>query len=196
MAKKPQTEQLAGAADLPGDLGIGFLGYHPLNLDEKLRLTVPARFKPVLQEKYATPGGRTVLVVTISLDRHYRNASVYPLKEWQSYIAQLEQMPVFDHTCQQLHRLLTSLAMPCELDAQGRIRLDKKIAELAGLEKRIVVIGRVRYFEIWDEKRFDEFVVDAMAHSDKLSESAAARLAPWTRAHTGAPAQAEPASQT
>jgi len=172
MARKPHPpdKKVAPLLTEPdGDLG--FLGNHPLNLDEKSRLMIPSRFKAVLQDKYREASGAINLVVTISPD-HYRNAAVYPLPEWKRYIGQLQRLPVLERHGQQLQRFVTSLASPCELDSAGRIRLDKKIAEVARLEKRVVVVGRGTHFEVWDEKRFDEFVEETIRDADSAADGA------------------------
>lgn len=176
MARKslpPESKSAQPLAEANGDLG--FLGNHPINLDEKLRLKVPAKLKAVLQRKYGGRSGTTTVVVTISLDR-YRNAAVYPLPEWKRYIGQLQRLPVLERHSQQLQRLVTSLASPCELDGQGRIRLDKKVVEVARLEKSVVVVGRGTHFEIWDQRRFDDFVEDTISHADTMSDSAVEQL--------------------
>jgi len=177
MARKSQPPE--DESSLPLDAGkgdLGFLGNYPLNLDEKLRLTVPARFKAILQRKCGGRSGATAVVVTVSLDRDFRNAAVYPLSEWKHYIGQLQGLSVLERHSQQLQRLVTSLASPCELDSQGRIRLSKKLVEVAQLEKHVLVVGRGTHFEIWDQRRFDEFVENTISHADTMSDSAVERM--------------------
>lgn len=157
------------------DGGLGFLGNHPLSLDDKLRITVPSRFKAILAEQYAAESGPLRVIVTLSLDE-YRNASVYPLPQWNRFLEQFQRLPALDRHRQQLMRLITSLACPAELDGQGRIRLDKKIVELTKLGKRVVAVGCDDHFEIWNEQRFDDFIDRAIGHIDNLTDSAMEQL--------------------
>jgi len=165
----PDKEAAALPTEMNGDLG--FLGNNPLTLDDKFRLIVPSAFKAVLQEKYRIGPGEIKVVVTISPDR-FRNVAVYPLSEWKRYIGELKRMPVLDRHSQQLQRFVTSLASPCELDSAGRIRLEKKVVEVAKLEKRVVVVGCGNHFEVWDEKRFDEFVEETIRNADTAADGA------------------------
>jgi len=171
-----EQPSLSGAQSADADLGL--LGNHPLSLDDKLRLTIPARFKALLQGKYGSSDAEPItMVVTISLERQYRNVAVYPVPVWRRYVQQFENRPAVDLRSQQLHRLVTSLATPVEMDGQGRIRIDKKIVEVAQLGKRVVLIGRGNSFEIWDERRFDAFVEDTLNNVDTMANTAMANMA-------------------
>mgnify|MGYP002534509979 CR=1 FL=1 len=46
----------------------------------------------------------------------------------------------------------------CELDSQGRIVVPQKLRRYAGLDKDVVFVGDEDHFEIWDAKRWDDFV--------------------------------------
>jgi MraZ protein len=169
----PSGGSAPSVADLSGDLG--FIGNFPMNLDDKLRLMVPARFKGLLQQKYGKGGGSIEVVVTVSPDKH-RNAAVYPIPEWKRYVAELQQAPLLNRYSQQLQRFVTSLATLCEMDSAGRVRLEKKIVEVARLEKRVIVVGCSNHFELWDEKRFDEFVEETIRNADSAADEAIDRM--------------------
>jgi MraZ protein len=172
MAEKsnPPDNELSQSA-LNSSEDLGFLGNSPLSLDDKLRFVVPTAFKTVLQEKYREAPGPIKVVVTISPDR-FRNVAVYPRAQWKRYMAEMEQTHVLDRHSRELRRLVTSLANPCELDSAGRIRLEKKVVEVAKLEKRVVAVGCTNHFEVWDEKRFDEFVEETFRNADAAADGA------------------------
>ena len=176
MARKNQPPVDQAAPEILGiDGGLGFLGNHPVSLDDKWRITVPARFKAIMYEKYATGSEPLRFVVTLSLDEH-RNASVYPLPEWKRFLEQFQRLPALDRHRRDLMRLITSLASVVEMDGQGRIRLDKKIVERTKLSKRVVVVGCEDHYEVWDEQRFDDFIDKAIGHIDNLTDSAMEQL--------------------
>jgi len=185
MSQKSRSSD-SGLSRLPAEQNgdLGFLGNNPLSLDEKFRLVVPSAFKTVLQKKYRQGTGAIKTVVTISPDR-FRNVAVYPLSEWKRYIAELKRMPVLDRHSRQLQRFVTSLASPCELDSAGRIRLEKKVVEVAKLEKRIVVVGCGSHFEVWDEKRFDEFVEETIRNADSAADGAVEHMSAATGSAPG-----------
>jgi len=169
----PSGGSAPSVAELSGDLG--FIGNFPMNLDDKLRLMVPARFKGLLQQKYGKGSEAIEVVVTVSPDKH-RNAAVYPIPEWKRYVAELQQAPLLNRYSQQLQRFVTSLATLCEMDTAGRIRLEKKIVEVARLEKRVIVAGRGAHFEIWSEKAFDDFVEETITNADAAADAAIERM--------------------
>lgn len=42
-------------------------------------------------------------------------------------------------------------ATDCEMDKQGRLLLHEKLRTFAGMDKKIVLIGQLNKFEIWNE---------------------------------------------
>lgn len=55
-------------------------------------------------------------------------------------------------------KVLYSKAKGVEVDSAGRIGISLAHREAADLNKDVVVIGDADHFEIWDAKRWDEFV--------------------------------------
>lgn len=55
-------------------------------------------------------------------------------------------------------KVLNSKAKGVEVDSAGRIGISSNQREVTGLDKDVVVIGDTDHFEIWDAKRWDEFV--------------------------------------
>ncbi len=125
-----------------------FRGINNLALDAKGRMAMPARYRERLME---TCGGR--LVVTVDRDRCLL---VYPLPEWEIIESQLVNLPSLNKQARLLQRLLIGHATEVELDSQGRILLPTMLREYAELDKKIVLIGQGKKFEIWDEQGWSE----------------------------------------
>lgn len=125
-----------------------FRGINNLAIDAKGRMAMPARYRDRLQE---TCGGR--LVVTVDRDRCLL---VYPLAEWELIEAQLVSLPSLNKQARLLQRLLIGHATEVELDSQGRILLPNMLRDYAGLDKKIVLIGQGKKFEIWDEQIWND----------------------------------------
>ena len=125
-----------------------FRGINNLALDTKGRMAMPARYRERLME---TCGGR--LVVTVDRDRCLL---VYPLHEWEIIEAQLVNLPSLNKQARLLQRLLIGYATEMELDSQGRILMPTMLREYAQLDKKIVLIGQGKKFEIWDEQSWNE----------------------------------------
>lgn len=111
-------------------------------------MAMPARYRERLLE---SSEGRLVLTV----DRDHC-LLVYPLPEWEIIEAKLVELPSLNKQARLLQRLLIGYATECELDSQGRILLPTMLRDFAGLDKKIVLIGQGRKFEIWDETTWDE----------------------------------------
>ena len=125
-----------------------FRGVNTLNLDAKGRMAMPARYRERLME---TCGGR--LVVTVDKDRCLL---VYPLPEWEIIEAQLIALPSLNKQARLLQRLLIGHATEVELDSQGRILLPTMLREYAAMEKKLILIGQGKKFEIWDDQVWSE----------------------------------------
>ena len=125
-----------------------FRGANALSLDAKGRLTIPTRYRDLLQSACQ---GR--LVATVD---HGPCLLIYPQPNWEVIERQLSDFPNFDEQTRQLQRLLIGFATECELDAQGRILLANTLREFASLDKRVMLVGQVNKFELWDEQTWTE----------------------------------------
>ena len=50
-----------------------------------------------------------------------------------------------------LRRFVIGNASECEMDAQGRLLLPEKLRKFATMDKKIVLVGQLNKFEIWNE---------------------------------------------
>lgn len=127
---------------------MNFRGINNLTLDAKGRMAMPSRYRERLLE---ICGGR--IVVTVDRDHCLL---VYPLPEWERIEDQLVNLPSLNKQARLLQRLLIGYATECEIDTQGRILLPPMLREFAGLNKKAVLIGQGKKFEIWDEDAWVE----------------------------------------
>jgi MraZ protein len=141
-----------------------FRGEYSLSLDAKGRLAIPSRYRERLVEDC---GGK--LIVTISLLE--RCLVVYPYPRWQRIEEVLKDLPTMDRQAQTINHLLIGHAVDCDMDGNGRVLLTQALRKFAALDKRIMMVGLVDKFELWDEagwlQRRDELLVDVPAiHED------------------------------
>ncbi len=140
-----------------------FRGINNLTLDAKGRMAMPSRYRDRLLEAC---GGK--LVITVDRDHCLL---VYPLPEWDIIESKLTALPSLNEQTRVLQRLLIGYATECELDSQGRILLPGMLREFAALDKKIVLIGQGKKFEIWDEASWNENQqqwLDTVQGSDEL----------------------------
>ncbi|WP_303901942.1 division/cell wall cluster transcriptional repressor MraZ [Thiohalomonas denitrificans] len=126
-----------------------FRGVAELNLDAKGRMAIPSRYRERLSERCSGQ-----LVATI--DTGERCLLLYPLPEWEVIERKLDALPTFNAQARRIQRLLMGHASDVDMDGNGRLLLPPPLRQYAGLEKRIVLIGQGKKFEIWDEDQWQQ----------------------------------------
>lgn len=120
-----------------------FRGVSSINLDDKGRLSMPARYRSELIESC---DGQ--IVITVGLDKCL---SLYPLPEFEEIERKLVKLPALHKKAKRLQRLIIGHATECEIDAQGRFLIPEPLRRFAGLERKVTLVGQGNKFEIWDE---------------------------------------------
>ena len=125
-----------------------FRGAFEHTMDEKGRLSIPSKYREILE---ASSDGE--LVVTVDPDRCL---SAYPLPEWQEIEAKLGEQSMLRREVRQLERFLIGNAVECTLDRHGRILVPNTLRSFAGLDRDVVVAGQIKKFEIWDQDQWSQ----------------------------------------
>lgn len=127
-----------------------FRGVTAINLDAKGRLAIPTRFRDELQECCERQ-----LVVTVAVNEKCIGESgclwLYPLPEWEKLELTVSKLPTLNKMAGKLRRFLIGNATETEMDAQGRLLLSEKLRKFAGMEKKLILVGQLNKFEIWNE---------------------------------------------
>lgn len=121
------------------------IGEYQHTLDDKKRLSLPAKFRREL--------GRRV-VVTRGLDACL---FMFPPKAWEKIAQKVAALPVGAADTRGMSRFLLSGAVEVEVDAAGRIVLPDFLKEFAGLKSRVVLCGVSERVEVWDERAWSEY---------------------------------------
>ena len=123
-----------------------FLGTYTPKLDDKGRLTLPAKFRDALA------GG---LMVTKSQDH---SLAVYPRAEFETMITEkYEKAQRGNPEARAYLRNLAAATDEQHPDAQGRITLSVDHRRYAHLVKECVVIGNIKFLEIWDAQAWQDY---------------------------------------
>jgi MraZ protein len=122
-----------------------FFGETAINLDGKGRLAIPVRYRDSIQEQCS---GRMVLTYSA-----FDSGALwlYPENEWERVRDEVTRLSTFNPGHRSLQRRLVGSATALELDASGRIQLPLTLRQVAGLEKRVVMMGMSSRFELWNE---------------------------------------------
>lgn len=124
------------------------LGYNSINLDTKGRLAIPTRYRQALQDFCEGE-----LVLTVNRDKCL---ALYPMPAWKIIQEKLRKAPALNKKVKMLQRLVFGHATPCVMDSQGRVMLPDILREHAELNKRVVLVGQLTMFEIWDFDSWNE----------------------------------------
>ncbi|HVM98356.1 MAG TPA: division/cell wall cluster transcriptional repressor MraZ [Candidatus Acidoferrales bacterium] len=122
-----------------------FRGTFEHTVDEKGRVSIPSRFRELLQ---ATGDDRVVITNFQMGDAPCLDA--YPYADWEKLEADLIKKPQFKRNLLTFVTFYTSHAQVCEIDKQGRILLPPTLREYAGLKKDVVVASALQKFRIFD----------------------------------------------
>lgn len=129
-----------------------FFGQYDHTIDEKGRLTIPARFREDLQES---------TYITLGFDDNLMCMSQHNL-EILSH--KLRTHNIIDPSARKLRRLFYSFGVLIETDKSGRILIPQNLRDMIHLEDNVVITGAGDYFEIWSASQWN-------SESDQLQKS-------------------------
>ena len=138
------------------------LGEYEHALDDKNRLTLPARFRKAFADG---------LFVARWVDPCLL---VYPRDGWSEFVDRnLKALNPFSREARQMNRFIFAGAVETELDRQGRIVLTPALIDHAKLGREVVVAGVRDHLEIWDPRAWR----DQLKEVEGTAELVAERLA-------------------
>ncbi|MDN5346805.1 MAG: transcriptional regulator MraZ [Clostridia bacterium] len=135
-----------------------FMGEYQHSVDEKGRLTIPARFREELGERF---------ILTKGLDNCLFG---YPFSEWAMIEQKLKALPFTRADVRAFVRFFFSGACECEFDRQGRILLPQNLREYARLEKEVVIAGVSSRIEIWNQSFWLDYCARTAGQFAELAE--------------------------
>lgn len=145
-----------------------FRGITNLSVDTKGRLAIPSRYRQRIIDS-----SNSQLVVTV--DHTDRCLLIYPMQDWIKIEEQLMKLSNMNRRSRNVQRLLLGHASECELDNQGRIRLSPPLREYAGLEKKVVLVGQLNKFELWDAEIWqterDAWIAEAQSGDEGMDDA-------------------------
>jgi len=126
-----------------------FRGVNGINIDVKGRIVMPTRYRERLgQESHGN--------IILTIDTEEKCLLLYPLGAWEEIEGKLATLPSFNPAARRIQRLLIGHATEVEIDSLGRILLPTLLREYAGLNKKAVLIGQGKKFELWDDEHWQE----------------------------------------
>jgi MraZ protein len=137
------------------------LGEHEHSLDDKNRLTLPAKLRGAFEDG---------VVVTRGLDGCLY---AYPRDEWERMAERIRGLDPLAEASRVMQRHFFAGAAQGELDRQGRLVIPAALLERAGLKREVTVVGVHDHLEIWDRATW----VQQLHEIEGSAEDVAERLA-------------------
>jgi MraZ protein len=140
------------------------LGEYEHTIDDKNRLTLPAKFRGAFDD-----GG----VVTRGLDGCLH---AWPQAAWQELVdSRLASLDLLSVQGRRLHRHFFSGASETAPDKQGRVSIPPALLEHAKLGRDVVVAGVNDHLEIWDRAAWKRELAEVEGSAEDVAERLAAQ---------------------
>lgn len=138
-----------------------FLGQYRHSIDEKGRLTIPARYRAELATgAYVTQG-------------YERNLLVYTTASFEHLASQANMLSTTNAEAREVRRVIFGRASGVSLDSAGRILIPTFLREYADLDTDADIVGAGVYFEIWSPDGWTKVlasVTDSERNAQRFSD--------------------------
>lgn len=124
-----------------------FRGITSINIDAKGRMAIPVRYR-----EFISQDNPYHLIATIETEAPC--LLLYPVPEWEVIETKLQKLSSFNQATRRIQRLLIGHATELEMDSAGRVLLPPLLREYASLDKKAILLGQGRKFELWNEQHW------------------------------------------
>ena len=140
------------------------LGAYDHTLDDKNRLTLPAKYREAFKDG---------IVVTRGLDGCLY---AYRRPDWDGLVeSRLAPLDPLSPETRRLQRFFYAGAAEAELDKQGRVMIPAQLIEHAKLGREVVVAGVNDRLEIWDRAAWRKELAEVEGSAEDVAERLAAK---------------------
>jgi len=136
-----------------------FFGEAQYTLDDKGRLTIPAKFRSRFSDGVMVARGLEPCLLIFTPD------------DWQNYVTSLYgHLPQNKENTRAIARFVFSGASDQTLDKQGRILLPSNLRAYAGLREDVVILGIQDHLEVWDAEAWQKDLKNLEINAREISE--------------------------
>ncbi len=137
-----------------------FTGTYQRTIDTKRRLSLPSIVRDAItvDSIFLTPGTENCLEV-------HSDSSL------KSLANSISNSNGDSRNQKSFRRLFYAQTEVCKVDSLGRIRIPKRLAEIAEIEKEITIVGVGNNWEIWNSSSWNRFVADTQPEFDTIHQS-------------------------
>ena len=135
-----------------------FMGEYHQKIDEKGRLTIPAKIRYELGDDF---------IVTRGLDGCL---FIYRKDTWNNIINHYQELPNVKEA-RNFMRFFLSGANTQDFDKQGRINISTPLIKYANLTKDVIIIGVGDRLEIWDKDNWNQFIEENEENFSEMADN-------------------------
>jgi MraZ protein len=138
-----------------------FEGRFEYALDDKSRVSIPAKFRDILSANY------DMRLVLTNLDGCLVG---YPYREWQVIKEKTSNHGAMSKEARRFLRYYYSGVTECPIDKLGRILIPQSLKTDADIRKNVVIIGLNNKIEVWAKERWENLVREATSDPDQVAD--------------------------
>jgi MraZ protein len=139
------------------------IGTYPCKADLKGRIKIPSALAKQLAATRQHPFVIKRAVFQPCLE-------LYSLQEWNTLMEKVNKLNRFKKKNNDFIRRFTAGVKVVELDATERLQIPRGLAQIAGIEKEVVLSAAVNIIEIWDAARYEVAIDEAAVDFAALAE--------------------------
>ena len=135
------------------------LGTYEHSVDDKNRVTLPARFREAFSEG---------LFLTRGMDGC---VSVFTPSAWEQLVSiRLAELDPLSPNSRQMSRFYYAGAVDADLDRQGRVVLPQRLIDHARLSRDVVIAGLRDHLEIWDRTAWQTQMEEVERNAERVAQ--------------------------
>ena len=130
----------------------GFNGQYYHSVDDKGRVSIPARFRELLERD-----GDQVLFISQHRLLKQKCLALYPPREWERVLGRIREKNSLNPDVQAYQTHLLGNTHEVEVDKQGRILIPPHLREYGGIQREVTFQGVLDHFVLWDKATHAKF---------------------------------------
>ena len=135
-----------------------FMGEYHQKIDDKSRLTIPAKLRNELGNNF---------IVTRGLDGCL---FIYKKETWEKIVNNYQTLPNVKEA-RNFMRFFLSGATTIDCDKQGRINISQPLINHANLNKDTVIIGVGDRLEVWDSAKWENLLIENEENFQEMADN-------------------------
>ncbi|RYH02675.1 cell division/cell wall cluster transcriptional repressor MraZ [Salipiger sp. IMCC34102] len=138
----------------------GFTGTFQSKVDRKGRMSIPAKFRRVIEEGDPAWSSGKPMQAKILYGKHLgESLQILTVNEFRAKMARILAMPDSDPNKQYIKRLFLGYSDELTIDKDGRVVLAQRYREKLGIvEGELSFMGLGDFIQVWKDENFEEAV--------------------------------------